>query len=187
MNNVRRKARIGLTVVKALVADVPYLLMRANPQWKDISFIGGHEKARDGGDLQKTARRELWEEVPSIRSYTDFLLEPLTPELHYGPVHSRSRGDQADYEVQFFLLRIDSSPTIFVRSLGSRTRNIWIPEYDLLGSAKYRLSGYVELLDQNLSGGLRAIPYSFVSDLRPLTRHFEAARDSSQLQFALKQ
>jgi len=185
MNQARRKARIGLVVVKAAVDGAAYFLMRANSKWKDISLIGGHEKVRDSGDLSRTARRELWEEVPSVRTYSEFHLDPLTEILHYGPIVSRSKGDEVEYDVQFFLLRIESSPATFVEALGSRTRNIWISEYDLLHSEKYRISTWVQLLDRNLVNGLEGIGYSFVSDLRSFTHYFKT-RDSSQLEFALK-
>jgi 8-oxo-dGTP pyrophosphatase MutT (NUDIX family) len=80
-----------------------YYLMRVDPKWKDINFIGGHEKDRDSGNFERTARRELWEEVPSIRDYREFDVVPLTTELYYGPIESRSKGGTVEYELRFFL------------------------------------------------------------------------------------
>lgn len=180
-----RKSRVGFAVIKLQVAEISYFLMRINPKWRDLNFIGGHEKPRDGRDLKKTARRELWEEVPSVRQYSSLELEPLTDEIHYGPVYSRSKGDQVEYDVQFFLLRIFNSPTMLVELLSSRTKNIWISEQQMLEPSKYKLSDLVSLLDQSVPSGLHGIPFSSAIDLHLLRPHFDYG-DGKQLMFALK-
>src|ERR1700681_2120072 len=67
--NATRKSRVGFVIIKLSVAGTAYFLMRINPKWKDVNFIGGHAKIRDADNLAITARRELWEEVPAIRRY----------------------------------------------------------------------------------------------------------------------
>ena len=183
MNQVLRRTRIGFVVIKLLVGGAPYFLMRVNPKWKDVNFIGGHEKDRDGGNLGKTARRELWEEVPSIRSYKDFSLEPLTPVIHHGPILSRSRGNEVEYDVQFFLLRISGALEALVEMPSPRTKNVLILERDLLTEGRVRASGLVQLLDGLLTGGLASVPYSSPVELR-IPRMTLA--DHSQLRFAWK-
>jgi hypothetical protein len=173
-------------VIKLRVAGAAYYLMRANAKWKDINFIGGHDKPRDARDLETTARRELWEEVPSIRGYGRLEFEPLTSVMNYGPILSRSKGDRVEYEIQFFLLKINRSPASFVELLSSRTRNIWISEEELTHPKQFKVSGLVTLLDQALPGGIRSIPFSSATDMDQWRQHFERRNDAGQLQFALK-
>jgi len=180
-----RKSRVGFAVIKLMASGIPYYLMRVNPKWKDINFIGGHEKLRDGADLRKTARRELWEEVPSIRNYANLDLEPLTTELRYGPIYSRSKGDQVEYDVKFFLLRMEGSPASLIELLSLRTKNIWVSQQELLRPNKYRLSGLVAFLNGAVHGGLDEIPYSSPVDMRSFQHCFDYA-NGRQLEFALK-
>jgi hypothetical protein len=165
MNALPRKSRVAFVVIKLSVLGIAYYLMRVDPKWKDINLIGGHEKHRDSGNLEKTARRELWEEVPSIRDYSQFDVVPLTPELPYGPIESRSKGAKVEYELRFFLLKIMHSPENLVAGLSDRTRNIWVSEQDLLLGRRFRVSGLVRFLMSNITGGLQSIPYSSTVDL----------------------
>lgn len=165
MSAFRRKSRVGFVVIKVSVGGTAFYLMRINQKWKDVNFVGGHEKDRDAGSLEKTARRELWEEVPPIRDFTDFGLRPLTQRLHYGPIESRSKGGEVEYELQFFLLAMDRSPEALIRALSERTKNIWVAESDLLIPRRYRVSGLVKLLEATIPGGLQALPYSSAIDL----------------------
>jgi hypothetical protein len=180
-----QKSCVAFAVVKLAVAATPYFLMRLNPRWKDINFIGGHVKDRDAGNLEKTARRELWEEVPSIRTYRSFHLEPLTKQMNYGPIKSLSRGYEVEYEIQFFLVRISQSPETLVEMLGSRTKNVWISQCELLRPTRFRVSQLVGFLDRVSSGGLEAIPYSSPTDLGIMRERFERL-GREQLEFALK-
>src|SRR5215468_12386507 len=132
MTVAENRSIVAFAIVKVAVAGAAYFLMRLNPKWKDINFVGGHAKERDAGSLERTARRELWEEVPSIRRYSEFHLEALTSRMRYGPIESLSRGGLIEYEVQFFLVRIDRSPEALVKMLGSRSKNLWVSQYELL-------------------------------------------------------
>jgi hypothetical protein len=105
-----------------------------------------------------TARREFWAEVPAIRSYRPFHLEPLTHRMFYGPVKSLSRGYEVQYELQFFLVRIDQSPETLVEMTGTRTKNLWVAQRELIRPSSFRVSQLVGFLDRSLGGGLDAIP-----------------------------
>jgi hypothetical protein len=185
MSRVIGKSRLGLVVIKLSVGSEPFFLMRLNAKWKDVNFIGGHEKERDGQNLGRTARRELWEEVPPVRGRDDFTLEPLTQVVHYGPILSRSRGNEVEYELQFFLLKIGQSPAGLADMFSSRTKNIWVSERDLMSQRRFRVSGLVTLLDSLFPGGLSAIPYSSPVDLHFMRDRF-VDTSGKQIEFALK-
>jgi hypothetical protein len=103
MKHGLRKSRVGFVVIKLRALGRAWFLLRKNERWNDVNFLGGHEKERDKTSLHKTAERELYEELPSIRTVKGFDLEPLTEELFYGPIFSRSRVTNVEYDVQFFL------------------------------------------------------------------------------------
>ena len=180
-----KKSVVGFAIVKIAVAGTAYFLMRLNPKWRDVNFVGGHAKERDAGNLERTARGELWEEVPSIRRYNEFHLEPLTSKIHYGPIDSLSRGGTVEYELQFFLACIERSPEMLVETLGSRSKNIWVPQHELLFQRRLRVSGLVRFLHDVYPGGLDNIPYSSGTDLGPM-KDLIVRMDGKQLEFALK-
>jgi hypothetical protein len=160
-----RNARAGFAAPKLIVEGRSYLLLRKNAKWGDLNLIGGHEKERDRGSLLRTAQRELWEEVPSVREVRKFHLEPLTPELLYGPVHSRSAGRDTEYQLQFFAVHFDESPMRLLAGLGARSRNVLVPEEWLLTQTVVRVSGLITLLHRQLPGGMAAIPHSWLYNL----------------------
>ena len=49
--NAARKSRVGFVIIKLSVAGIAYFLMRVNPKWKDVNFIGGHAKMSYGRKL----------------------------------------------------------------------------------------------------------------------------------------
>ena len=180
-----QKSRAGFVVFKLYVGGFAYYMLRANSKWKDVNFLGGHEKERDGGNLEKTARRELWEEVPLLRKVGTLSLVQLTDLVHYGPLHSQSQGRDVRYELQFFLLKLDKLPEGIVDVFSPRTRNVLVSETDLLEGRRFRVSGLIGLLNNNFPGGLRAIPYTSSDDLGRWRERFENPH-GSQLEFALK-
>ena len=182
---ILRKSRVAFVVIKLAVGGKSYFLMRYDPKWRDVNFIGGHVKDRDMADLRKTARRELWEEVPSVRPYDSIELEPLTSEVHYGPIHSRSRSDHVSYDLQFFLLKIGHHPEQFVQLLSLRSKNVWVAQDEMLNVGRFRISGLAKLLDESFPGGIAAIPDSSPTDLYKLRDRFENF-DGDQLSFSLK-
>lgn len=158
--NTLQISSLGFVVVKLAVRGMPFYLMRADKKWRDLNFVGGHYKDRDCGSLEKTARRELWEEVPSVRMHDNILLEPLTTRLHYGPIYSISQGRPSEYLIQFFLLKMDTHPHLIVDNLGARTKNRWISEIDIIEANKYRISSLARVLGDAYPGGYHNIPYS---------------------------
>lgn len=58
MSKVKR-SRCAFVVIKLRIAGEDYFLMRRDPDWRDVSFIGGHASERDNGNLERAARREL--------------------------------------------------------------------------------------------------------------------------------
>jgi hypothetical protein len=177
-----RISRGGFIVIKLLVSGTVCLLLRKNLKWKDVNLIGGHEKDRDRGSLMRAAQRELWEEVPSSRDMPDLYLEPLTPEVQYGPVLSRSVGRETKYEVQFFLLKIGANPSDLLNRLGARTLNVLVPQEDILRNTSGRVSGLISFLNQIVPGGIEGITMSSPLNLKPVGRW--ADRKRGQLEFA---
>lgn len=179
------KSRVGFVVVKFRAFGKSLFLLRKNERWNDVNFLGGHEKQRDKGSLHKTAERELWEEVPSIRSLKGLSLEPLTDELRYGPVFSRSRAKNVEYEVQFFLLRFENGPEQVIEQLGVRSRNVFVSEEELLTPKQRRISGLISLLNSKFHGGLSSIPFSSTADVGSLLQNRSGDPDDLQLRFSL--
>ena len=165
MNQRVKKSRCGFVVIKLRVDGKICFLMRQDARWKDLNFIGGHEKARDAANLRRAARRELLEEVPYLRSATSFELAPLTGEFVHGPVYSRSAGCEVEYELQFFLVKFGTTPERLVESLGPRSANELVCQDDLLVPSGYRVSGLVQVLSDKLRNGLQAVPFSWPEDV----------------------
>ena len=142
------KSRAAFVVFKVHAANAAYYLLRVNRKWKDLNLLGGHEKGRDRGNLQKAARRELWEEVPSLRKIDNIELEPLTRIVQYGPIHSLSQNRNTEYELQFFLVKLEKLPELSAMT-GTRSKNVLVPESDLLKRDRIRVSGLIDLLTRH--------------------------------------
>ncbi|MCR6736250.1 MAG: NUDIX hydrolase [Afipia sp.] len=171
MSNDLRISRGGFVVIKLFVDGEICLLLRRNSKWKDLNLIGGHEKDRDQTNLEKTALRELWEEVPSIRAMSNFTLEPLGDLTQYGPIYSRSVGTETLYVLQYFLLKIGGDPTALLENLGAKTRNVLVSQSEILQNGSGRISGLALFLDKFLPGGIRGIPMS-----SPVNLHLSPGR-----------
>jgi hypothetical protein len=177
-----RTSRGGFVVVKLMIDGTICLLLRRNLKWKDLNLIGGHEKPRDQGNLARAAQRELWEEVPSVRNMDGLHLQPLTAELNMGPVFSRSAGEDTYYEIQFFLLKIEHDPTSLLEGLGVRTKNVLIPESDVLRKG-VRVSRLVSFLDENVPEGIPAIPLSSPVNIHPKSGWARRFREQLEILF----
>jgi hypothetical protein len=161
MTDAQMNTRGGFVVIKLIVDGDPQFLVRKNLKWKDLNFIGGHEKTRDKRSLQRTALRELWEEVPSVRKFKHVHLVPLTIPSAYGPVFSPSASCEKRYELQFFLLKFDSDdPLPLLEGLAPRSKNVLVRQRDLLKGTSYRVSGLIRFLDDLLPNGIASIPLS---------------------------
>jgi len=176
MTKSLKGSRCAFVVIKFRIEGEDHLLMRRDPDWKDINFIGGHERPQDGRSLGRAARRELLEEVPALRTFNSFELVPLTEEISHGPIFSRSAGCQVKYVLRFFMLRFIDNPKPLFEALGPRTLNILVNESDLLIRHRSGISGLVNVLDSTLRGGLRAIPYSWPEDLGTALRGSKFSR-----------
>lgn len=182
MNANFKRSRCSFVIIKLNLNQDHWFVMRRDLDWKDVNFIGGHEQESDRRRRKKTAQRELLEEIPALRGRRSFALEPLTKEIDYGPILSRSANCEVKYLIQFFLLRFTKTPRSLLESLRGRTLNLMLSERELFEQKKYRVSGLVRLLDDALPGGLSLIPLSWPEDLG------EAARASgifSDLQLEL--
>jgi len=170
MSQQIKTSRCGFVVIKFQIYSETYLMMRKDSHWKDINFIGGHERSCDRGNLQRTARRELLEEVPFMRGLKRFELRSLTDEVAYGPIFSQSSKCEVKYVLRFFLVVFGDSPKAMLAAAGSRTRNMLFRQREALGPSGYNVSGLVQLLDEMLPGGLESIPYSWSEDLGTAVR-----------------
>ena len=175
MSEIPKTSRCAFVVIKIRVKDEDYLLMRRDPSWKDINFIGGHDVPKDHGRFERTAKRELLEEVPALRIFTSFRLRSLTDQVSHGPIFSLSAQRPMKYILKFFLLEFTKKPSSFFQEFGDRTQNIFVSTRMITAQA-YRMSGLVEVLEGTLSGGLGAIPYSWPDDL------WETVRESKLFQ-----
>lgn len=157
-------SRCAFVIIKIKANDEDHFFMRRDPSWQDINFIGGHDQPQDRGNFQRTAKRELLEEVPALRLFKSFKLQSLTPEVTYGPIYSLSARRQMEYLMRFFLLEFTEDPSSFFKGFQGKTQNILVSSRNIREHF-YQMSGLVQVLEKNLSGGLEAIPYSWSIDL----------------------
>ena len=178
MSENLKLSRCGFIVMKFQIDGAPHYLMRRDARWKDINFIGGHERDQDGRSLRRAARRELLEEVPVLRSFNSFDLSPLTDEFSHGPVFSHSAASQVKYQLQFFLIAFLKNPKPLLEKLGTRTDNVLVSQDDLMVPHFHRVSGLVTALDKSLPGGLQRILYSWPNDVGPTMRDISVSQGS---------
>jgi|GEM_PF-3614011 len=167
-----KQSLCAFVVIKLRTSADDWYLMRRNSVWKDINFIGGHAIDRDLQNLEKTAYRELLEEVPTLRSLKSFRFEPLTDQLEFGPVFSKSAGCRVNYVMRFFLVEFKRRPRELLESLNGRTRNVLVRRRDLTSSHRYSISQIVDFLDTSLPRGLDSIRYSWKEDLEQASTAF---------------
>lgn len=165
MNMDTKKSHCGFVVIKLRLKGESYYLMRKNLKWRDISFIGGHANAKDNGSLLRAARRELLEEVPSLRGHESLTLVPLLNEITHGPLYSPSAQQNVDYRFGFYLLKFGVDPRDALDHVGQRSLNLLVSEQELLEPQKYQIAALIKLLHETQPGGLASIPYSWDEDL----------------------
>ncbi len=162
-----KKSRCAFVVIKLKIAGDSYFLMHKDLDWKDLNLIGGHYENKDKGSLSKTARREAIEEFSALRKFKAFTLTPLTEEIEYGPVWSKSARSEVEYNIQFSLLEFKDNPLPLVKTLNKRKRSVLVSEEDLHNGLN-QISELVHVLDKSFPGGLRSIPYSWTEDLKEI-------------------
>jgi hypothetical protein len=165
MGNEPKISKCTFVIIKFNISGKEWYVMRRDNHWKDVNFIGGHEIVLDKGSRKRTAKRELLEEVPAFRKLKAYKLSPLTQEMEYGPIYSRSAGCKVQYLIQFFLLSFIHQPDTLFKALRGRTLNILLSQSELIDQNVHRISGLVRVLANALPDGLNSIPYSWHKDL----------------------
>jgi 8-oxo-dGTP pyrophosphatase MutT (NUDIX family) len=174
-------SRCAFVIVKLRIEGSDYYLMREDDDWKDVTFIGGHVSERDAGKLERTARRELREEVPATRTAKNIQLTRLTEELEHGPVYSKSAKTQVVYDIGFYLLSFGTAPKDVLSSLGPRTPNLLVHQDELLRPRKRRVAELVRVLAEAMPGGLNSIPLSWPEDMGSMTQGRNSPLDQGEL------
>jgi len=160
--------RCAFVVIKLLAYGESFILLKHDRDWGDYNFPGGHERESDGGSLDRTAKRELLEEISQLRDVRSTIdLNPLTGELSFGPVYSRSTGKVSRYCMQFYVLTFSMPPSVLHEVFATGRGNALVPIREMQASRleESGISKLAELLNKSVSGGLRAIPYSWRDDV----------------------
>ena len=161
-----RETRCAFVVIKLKINNRDYLILRRDKDWNDLNLIGGHQEEKDNGKFQRTARRELFEELSALRGKAEVALKPITKPIGYGPVWSQSAKRESFYQLMFYLARLDTEPSTLQKTLSPQSMNFLVDCESLRGAIKRKeVSGLVELLESEVRGGLEAIPYSGDHDL----------------------
>jgi NUDIX domain len=161
-----RKISLAFVVGKLLIDGEDYVLLRHDPKWNDLTFVGGHANKGDEGDLAKTAIRETQEEIPGLHWSSDFTINALTETMEYGPIWSRSVREDTAYLVRFYHLRLIRLPHNFRQIIRADKQNLLVPISKLFSAdCEARTSQFVILLNRQFPGGLASIPRSWNEDV----------------------
>ena len=161
-----RQTRCAFVVIKLKIHNKDYYILRRDKDWNDLNLIGGHQELKDNGKFERTAKREMFEELSALRGKADVALKPITDLIRYGPVWSQSAKRESLYQLMFYLARLDTEPRVLEKTLGARSMNFLIDSVSLKSAMERKdVSAFLELLESEIPGGIEAIPYSFDSDL----------------------
>lgn len=161
-----RKTKCAFVILKVNAGGTDYFLLRQDKDWNDLNLVGGHQEPRDAGNFKRTARRELYEELSALRGKGKVELIALTSPISFGPKWSKSAKAETIYEVQFFLAKLDSDPSVLNKVLSSRSLNFLVRADRVQSSVEHdATSSFLKLLDTHLSNGLAGVPYSHDTDL----------------------
>lgn len=161
-----RETRCAFVVIKLKIDDEDYFILRRDKDWNDLNLIGGHQEAKDNGNFERTAKREMFEELSALRGKAQVALQPIVEPFRYGPVWSQSAKCESLYQLMFFLAELDTEPSVLEKTLGARSMNYLVDSTSLKGAIQRKdVSAFLELLESKHPGGLEAIPYSLDSDL----------------------
>ena len=165
MNNYRQ-ARCAFVVVKIKIYNKDYFILRRDRDWNDLNFIGGHQEEQDKGRFERTAKREMFEEMSALRGKAEVVLKPITEPICYGPVWSRSAKCESLYQLMFYLAQLDTEPSILEKTLSAQSGNFLVDCESLKVAIDQKdVSAFLKLLESEVPGGLEAIPYSWDRDL----------------------
>ena len=161
-----RETRCAFVVIKLKIDNKDYFILRRDKDWNDLNLIGGHQEEKDNGRFQRTAKREMFEELSALRGKAAVVLKPITEPICYGPVWSQSAKCESVYQLMFYLARLDTDPRNLEKTLSAQSMNFLIDGESLKGAIERKdVSAFLELLESEVRGGLEAIPYSCDGDL----------------------
>lgn len=161
-----RKTRCAFVVIKLKIHNRDYLVLRRDKDWNDLNLIGGHQEEKDNGRFNRTAKREMFEELSALRGKAEVALEPITEPVSYGPVWSQSAKRESLYQLMFYSARLDAHPSILEKTLSAQSMNFLVDCESLKGAIERKdVSALLELLESEVPGGLDAVPYSWDRDL----------------------
>lgn len=161
-----KETRCAFVVIKLKIGGEDYFILRRDKDWNDLNLIGGHQEAADKGEFARTAKREMFEELSALRGRAKIDLFPITEKISYGPVWSESAKRTSIYCVQMYLAELAEDPKVLAKTLSTRSMNYLVGVEDLREAiANKDVSAFVEVLEENVPGGLAGIPYSWKNDL----------------------
>ena len=161
-----RQTRCAFVVIKLKIHNKDYFILRRDKDWNDLNLIGGHQEPKDNGKFERTAKREMFEELSALRGKADVELKPITDLIRYGPVWSQSAKCESLYQLMFYLAQLDTKPSVLEKTLAARSMNFLVDSASLKSAIERKdVSAFLELLESDIPGGLEAIPYSWDSDL----------------------
>ena len=161
-----RQTRCAFVVIKLKIHNKDYFILRRDKDWNDLNLIGGHQELKDNGKFERTAKREMFEELSALRGKADVALKPITDLIRYGPVWSQSAKCESLYQLMFYLAQLDTEPSVLEKTLTKRSMNFLIDSVSLKSAIEHKsVSAFLELLESEIPGGLEAIPYSLDNDL----------------------
>lgn len=161
-----RETRCAFVVIKLKIDSKDYFILRLDKDWNDLNLIGGHQTEKDNGRFTRTARREMFEELSALRGKADVALEPITEEIHYGPVWSQSAQCESLYQLMFYSAKLHTDPSVLEKTISAQTMNFLVDVESLEGAIdRQDVSVFLKLLQSEVPGGLESIPYSLEGDL----------------------
>lgn len=161
-----REARCAFVVFKLMIDGKDYLILRRDKDWNDLNLIGGHQEDKDNGSFERTAKREMMEELSGLRGKAEINLVPLTQPIQYGPVWSESAKRQSVYHLRFYLAELNARPAVLNEALATGSMNFLVDVDNLKCAIENKdVSAFLGLLNEETPGGLDAIPYTWKSDL----------------------
>ncbi len=161
-----RETRCAFVVIKLKIHNKDYLILRRDKDWNDLNLIGGHQEEKDNGNFNRTAKREMFEELSALRGKAEVALKPITDPVIYGPVWSQSAKRESVYRLMFYRAELDTDPSVLEKTLSAQSMNYLVDCESLRGPmGRKDVSAFLELLESEVPGGLEAIPYSWDRDL----------------------
>jgi 8-oxo-dGTP pyrophosphatase MutT (NUDIX family) len=133
-----------------------------HPRWGDFTFIGGHEEPEDHQQLDITARRETLEELGLPEGRIEFQLFPLTDEITFGPIWSKSTHCVKSYIFKYYGVKFHSDPHIRYgyNEAGSFIKLFSVGELQ----SQNAISNVVRVFLDRYAKGLDSVPLSWTEN-----------------------